>query len=223
MSDQLPFGAFDASEFAENPEPRVPCVLLLDTSKSMNGRSLDELNSALITFKETLAADVLAGKRAEIAIITFGGAVELKQDFVTAEQFTPPTLDARGVTPMAEAIRRAIDLLIDRKQVYKQNGISYYRPWIFLITDGAPSDDWKDAARQVHEGESEKGFVFFSVGVEGARMDILREISVREPLKLRGVKFRELFLWLSQSMQSVSHSTPGEKLAIPSPAGWAEI
>ena len=30
--EQIPFGA---SEFAENPEPRCPCLLLLDTSASM--------------------------------------------------------------------------------------------------------------------------------------------------------------------------------------------
>jgi hypothetical protein len=35
MSDQLEYAGFEASEFAENPDPRVPCVLLLDTSGSM--------------------------------------------------------------------------------------------------------------------------------------------------------------------------------------------
>jgi len=65
--------------------------------------------------------------------------------------------------------------------------------------------------------------VFFAVGVEDAKMDILAAISTREPLKLRGLSFRELFLWLSQSMQSVSRSSPGDKLTLPAPSGWAEI
>lgn len=138
--DQIPYGGFEASEFAENPEPRVACVLLLDVSGSMAGRPIGELNAALATFKDTMAADSLARKRAEIAIITFGGNVELVQDFVTAEQFTPPVLEASGMTPMGQAIERAIDIIAERKNVYKQNGISYYRPWIFLITDGGPTD-----------------------------------------------------------------------------------
>jgi hypothetical protein len=65
MTDQIPYGGFEASEFAENPEPRVPCVLLLDVSGSMNGQPIDELNSALVTFKDTMSADSLARKRAE--------------------------------------------------------------------------------------------------------------------------------------------------------------
>ena len=51
MSDQIPYQGFEAAEFAENPEPRVPCVLLLDISGSMSGRPIDELNSALVSFK----------------------------------------------------------------------------------------------------------------------------------------------------------------------------
>jgi hypothetical protein len=47
--EQIPFGA---AEFADNPEPRCPCLLLLDTSVSMRGRPIDELNAGLIAFKD---------------------------------------------------------------------------------------------------------------------------------------------------------------------------
>ena len=43
MSDQIEYAGFEASEFADNPEPRVPCVLLLDTSGSMTGQPITEL------------------------------------------------------------------------------------------------------------------------------------------------------------------------------------
>ena len=43
MSDQIEYAGFEASEFAENPEPRVPCVLLLDVSGSMSGQPIAEL------------------------------------------------------------------------------------------------------------------------------------------------------------------------------------
>jgi len=128
MSDQIPYGGFDASEFAENPEPRVACVLVLDVSGSMSGRPIDELNAGLVAFKETMTADSLASRRAEMAIITFGGSVEIQTPFTSAEYFTPPTLQVNGHTPMGEAIDRAIDLVAERKRVYKQAGISYYRP-----------------------------------------------------------------------------------------------
>ena len=60
--EQLPFA--DA-EFAENPEQRCPCVLLLDTSGSMQGAPIEQLNDALQFFKEDLYADALAAKRVE--------------------------------------------------------------------------------------------------------------------------------------------------------------
>ena len=65
--------AFAAVEFAENPEPRVPCVLIVDTSTSMQGPRIDELNKGLQAYKQELLADPLASKRVEVAIVTFGG------------------------------------------------------------------------------------------------------------------------------------------------------
>jgi uncharacterized protein YegL len=224
MDEQIPFSeGFDATEFAENPEPRVPCVLLLDASGSMNGAPISELNAGLVTLKDTLGADALAAKRAEIAVVRFGGSVDLVQDFVTADHFQPPVLNASGDTPMGQAIDRGIDLVAERKQTYKSHGIAYYRPWIFLITDGGPTDSWQGAADRVRQGENDKSFAFFAIGVENARFDRLQQIATREPLKLKGLQFRDLFVWLSQSLQSVSRSSPGDKVALAAPSGWAEV
>ena len=217
--EQISFGA---DSFAENPEPRCPCLLLLDTSASMSGDPINELNSGLTAFKEELATDSLAMKRVEVAIITFG-PVEVKKTFHAASEFTPPHLSTTGNTPMGQAILEGIDLVGERKGEYRSNGIAFYRPWIFMITDGSPTDAWQSAAAAIKEGEKSKAFAFFAVGVQGADMETLGKISVREPLKLQGLKFRELFLWLSNSMKSVSRSVPGEVLSLPPPSGWAEL
>jgi len=222
MPEQIPFGT---DSFAENPEPRCPCVLLLDTSGSMRGEPIDELNAGLVTYKDELVADSLAAKRVEVAIVTFG-PVNVVQDFATAESFSPPTLSPTGDTPMGAAISQAIDMVTTRKQTYRTNGVAFYRPWIFLITDGAPTDSWHGAAARVKEGEGSKAFSFFAVGVAGANMDILRQISVRDPLALKGLRFRDLFQWLSNSQKSVSRSTPGDAVPISNPAtpeGWASV
>ncbi len=127
---------------------------------------------------------------------------------------------------MGEAILRATDMLTERKSLYRQNGILFYRPWIFLITDGGPTDVWLTAAQRVRQGEAAKAFSFFAVGVEGANFDVLKQISVREPLKLDGLRFRDLFQWLSNSQKAVSRSQTTDEVRLENPAapgGWATV
>jgi uncharacterized protein YegL len=219
MSEQIGFGT---SEFADNPEPRCPCLLLLDVSGSMQGQPIAELNAGLITFKDELAADALAMKRVEVGIVTFG-PVQIALPFQGASSFYPPNLSAQGDTPIGSAIKQGLEMVRRRKDEYKANGISYYRPWVFLITDGGPTDEWQSAAAAVREGEQSKSIAFFAIGIQGANMDTLQQISVREPLLLDGLRFRDLFSWLSTSLRSVSQSTPGTEVPLQSPQGWASV
>ena len=214
----------DAVEFAENPEPRCPCILLLDTSGSMKGEPLDALNEGLRTFQQELDRDSLAKKRVEVAIVTFNSDVEIVQDFVTADDFTPPVLKARGLTHMGEAILRGLEMLQVRKALYREHGVSYYRPWLFLITDGEPQGEAEElieqATQRIRDDEANKHVAFFAVGVEAADMSRLSQISVRDPLELKGLNFKELFVWLSASMQQVSQSAQmDEQLPLP-PVTW---
>lgn len=216
----------EAVEFAENPEPRCPCVLLLDTSGSMQGAPIDALNEGLQTFKNDLIQNSLASRRVEIAVVTFDCDVNVVQDFVTAEEFEPPLLTAQGLTHVGAAIYRALEITQARKALYRANGIAYYRPWIFMITDGEPQGEPKSVIEQVaqrlKDDEANKRVAFFTVGVENANMTSLSQISVRAPLKLQGLNFSDMFLWLSASMLAVSHSRVDEQVALP-PVGWGAV
>lgn len=211
-------------EFVENPEPRCPVILLCDTSGSMAGAPIDALNEGLATFKSEVYQDEIAALRVEVAIVTFG-PVQLTQDFVTIDNFASPRLVADGVTPMGEAIEYSLDLLEQRKATYKNNGVQYYRPWVFLITDGAPTDSWYDAAQQVRQAEAKSRLLFFAVGVKGADMNTLKQIAVpeRPPVLLDGVKFKEMFHWLSTSMKRVSSSQVGGSMIVLPAVGWGQV
>jgi uncharacterized protein YegL len=218
--EQTPFSGLG---FADNPEPRCPCVLILDKSGSMAGSKIAQLNEAVRFFQQELMGDDLAKLRVEVAVVSFG-PLTVDAQFSAPVQFIPPNLEASGDTPMGAAVMRAIDMVNERKKEYRTNGISFYRPWLVLMTDGAPTDSIAAAAAAIREGEAAKKFAFFAVGVDQADMDQLKQLSVRPPLMMNGIKFREFFLWLSSSMKTVSHSTPQtEGLALPSTAGWASL
>ena len=212
-------------EFVDNPENRCPVLLLVDTSASMEGAPLAALNAGLAAFKYDVEQDELAALRVELALITFGQDVTVVQEFIPVDAFTPRQFEASGKTPLGDALIQAMDLLEARKAIYRQNGVQYYRPWVFLITDGAPTDGelWQDAARRMRQLEAENRLSFFVIAVEGADMEILSHIAPlgRPPMALQDLRFEELFRWLSASVRRVSSTTLTHCMtALPSSQGW---
>jgi uncharacterized protein YegL len=223
----------------DNPDPRVAVALLLDTSRSMSGEPIRQLNDGFAFFCDEVKADELAQKRTEVSVITFGGTARVQIPFTEGRDLQPQPLIATGATPMGAAIMLGLDELDAQKQAYKQSGLEYYRPWLFVITDGSPTDpaEFALAADRVRSAEAAKALTCFAVGVgDHADMDKLSELSTgREPVKLQGLCFKELFVWLSASMHTVSNSgsfsssdvgvsqaEAAQPIDLPSPRGWAQ-
>jgi uncharacterized protein YegL len=206
-------------------------VLLLDVSSSMSGDKIHELNAGLATIRGELLKDEQAARRVELAIVTFGGSVQVAQDFVAPAEFKPSDLPAGGDTPMGAAILKAFDLVEQRKARYEASDLDSYEPWIFMVTDGEPTDSaevLENATRRVRQGEGQergKRIAFFAVGVEGANMQLLARISKRAPLKLRGLSFARMFRWVSQSLTRVSQTRIGDRVPLANPIadGWVEV
>jgi uncharacterized protein YegL len=192
----------------------------------MEGEPILALNRGLKAFKDDLCQDPLASRRVEVAVVTFDSDVKVAQDFVTADLFEPPGLTAQGSTLMGSAIQKALDMIAVRKEQYKAAGILYYRPWVFMITDGEPQGESEEFLRQVagqvHDEEEHKRVAFFAVGVDKADMSRLSQLSVRAPVRLQGLNFVQMFVWLSRSAQVVSHSKMNEQVALP-PPGWGTV
>ncbi len=197
-------------------ERHVPAVILVDISGSMGGIPINELNQGLIEFGTALHEDSLALGRAEVCIISFNSSVQTEMSFRPAADYEAPVLSASGLTSMNEAIEAALDAIESRKAEYRAQGVSYYRPWLFLLTDGAPTDNEKEhsARTRLQNAISNKKVVYMPMGIgEHADTGKLQsyypnDAQTRPVLKASAQNFKEAFVWLSQSLGVVSQSDP---------------
>ena len=209
-------------QFADNPEPRCPVAVIVDRSGSMQGQRIQAINQALEQFRVELSRDTLAMLRAEVALVSFNHTVDY-YDFASVESFAPPRLRAYGGTKISLAVNTALDLLDSRKQIYRENGISYFRPIALLLTDGYPEHDTPQEIAAVHERlmieEEGRRVAFFSFGVDGADINALSRITPpnRPPRHIGdATRIAGLFQWLSNSVAKISTSNPGDRIRLDS-------
>ena len=213
----------DMVEFVDNPEPRCPCVLLLDVSGSMMGSRIQSLNEGIQAFKDEVTNDSLTALRAEIAVVAFNHEVSVVQDFVTADQFQPTTLTAGGGTCIAAAINTGLDMVEERKRAYRANGIAYYRPIVMLLTDGYPEHDTPqaidEATQRVKDAEAGSHAAVFSFGIDDGA-DIAKLTSMMAPQRpakpLEQAQLSGIFQWLANSVAAISSSQVGDRIRLPS-------
>lgn len=202
-----------------NPgEKHVACVLLVDISGSMQGNSITELNEALVEFGKALREDAKAYGCTDVCVISFDSQVRTVFPFSSAMEYTAPSLSAGGMTAMNEAIITALDAIDQRKQEYRAIGVDYWRPWLFLMTDGVPTDTnyEADAKRRLQDALTRKKVNFFPMGIGSANTAKLKEYTLNGTgfvLKASANNFKEAFIWVSSSMSAISNSNPYETRA----------
>jgi uncharacterized protein YegL len=214
-------------EQPDNYEQKCLCVLVLDTSGSMQGPPIAQLNQGLQDFYADIHNDSTTSSRLEICIVEFNSDVMCIQEPSLVSNFSMPYLDVTGTTKLVDGVRMAMRKVHERKTWYRSTGQKFYRPWIVLMTDGAPdpNQDVNGLARELEEGSINKHFNFFAIGVQGADMAMLQKISPssRPPAQLQGLRFAEFFEWLSASLSQASGSEPGTSLQLPDTGTWGTI
>lgn len=208
-------------ELISNPAARVAVCLVLDTSGSMSGAPIDELNKGVKLFIDAIKNDDIAKYAAEVAIVTFGGDVEVYSDFQNIENFSFRDFYASGGTPMEEAVLQALDLLETRKKEYVDAGVDYYQPWMVIMSDGQPDYPPNQSSQMTYDMASKRKLSCFQLGIgDQADMQTLAKFSPRKPLRLKGLNFEGFFEWLSKSIQAVSQSRVGDEVKLPPVDDW---
>ena len=212
-----------------NPAPRCPVILLLDTSGSMSD-CIDELRDGLKLFLRETSDDETASMSVELEVITFGGDVSIAAPFapVNVINDNQPHLEANGSTPLGEGLTLASQELKERRRLYKSKGISSYKPWVILMSDGEPNDDWEEPAKAMRSLGEQRKLQYIGIGIgEKADFDTLRGILPEHPgpVKLKGLCFREFFSWLTDSLKSVSASSVAvqDKIQLGNVNSWADL
>ena len=208
---------FFDNDFLDNPTQRVPVCICLDTSGSMSGNPIRELNEGIKVFFDSIMEDEIASYSADVCVITFGQSPKCIMDFTTVSNVRNiPILTAHGGTPMGDAINLALDKLEKRKNDYKNAGIDYFQPWLVIMTDGEPCGDStpnaleKAQARATQLANNRKLVVmpiWIGDNDEESGMKVLSGFSPKnQPKKLKGLNFQAFFTWLSSSVSGVSQS-----------------
>lgn len=207
---------------AREPRP-LPIIVLADTSGSMRGDKIDELNLALREMLSALnAADDIRGKF-QLCVISFGGKVTVEQSLSDIDSISLTELTASGNTPMGEAFMVAKELIEDRDAISSRA----YTPTIVLISDGLPTDcseemyrrknyfDWEPLI-ELHSGERSAKCQRLALGIgEDADTDMLKAFVDNPDLPVIKTKdasgITKFFRWVTMStVARMSSVNPNE-------------
>ncbi len=222
MSNIIPYVAL-----IDNSEERAPLVLVLDCSGSMSEENkINLLNDGLKTLASELKDDPITARCGRILVIAFGGDnnVEIMGDWTDAMDFSPKELVAGGMTPIGAAMKCALDEIESQKSQMRSAGVPYKRPIIMLLSDGESTDDWHSVAVDCRKAESTHKVNVMPIGIgPKANKDTLGQFSNKGALNLDGLKFKELFVWLSRSIQAVSRAPTGGTVQLNPVDSWAQM
>lgn len=197
---------------------RLPVYLLLDASESMAGPTIEAVAKGVNLMVNELRTNPLAIETAHLSVITFSRIAQQVVPLTELLQFQAPKLSIRSGTALGAALRLLAECL--RRDVVKTTATTKgdYKPLVFLLTDGQPTDEWEAAADDLKQSGKVKMANIYAIGC-GPDVDseVLYRITDTVLLmpNLTPEAIRKFFVWLSASVQAVSAKV--EAMSDPSP------
>jgi uncharacterized protein YegL len=219
--------ATSSLDFGDTYTRRLLIYILIDCSESMVGEPLDSVNQGLIQLVEDLRNDPVAVETAWLSLITFAGRARQVVPLTEITGFRPPSLTIGPGTSLGAALRLVAQCINRdiRKSTPSQKGD--WKPLVFLLTDGKPTDNWQDGLTNFRTDAKEANIIGIGCG-EDADTDILKAITPNV-LLMKSVtpgSFKAFFNWVSSSVRTVSVSASrdgkGGKMPLP-PSGVLEM
>jgi uncharacterized protein YegL len=161
----------------------------------------------------------------DLAIVRFAETVQVVRPMGSIREEAIPELQASGGTPLGEALQMSLALIDRRQRLGQSQGVPTRPPWLIIMTDGQPTDEWKSQAWRVKSLATLRELSVLAIGIgSGANMAMLSELTspALPPKRLTGLRFADFFEWLGKSLAIAAESAPGECLALPSSSKWSE-
>jgi len=198
---------------------RLPVYLLLDCSGSMAGEPIEAVRQGVRALLSDLRSCPESLETAYLSVITFADRSEQVSELTALASFREPTLTAGGSTSLGAALNlleTRIDAEVARKTTDQKGD---YRPMVFLMTDGIPTDSWEEPAQRL-KGRILSNLVACAAGSQ-ANGPLLKKIT-ENVLSLDNTKpdsMREFFRFVSDTIKSTSKSLAsggeGKATAVP--------
>lgn len=214
-----PRGGAANSPIENRGELHLPCVVLIDTSGSMESVK-DQLQVGLKELGDAL--DDQARGRVEFCVIGFDDDAHILIPFGPAYDFEVPYFDCAGTTAMHAAVALGLSELEARKVQYMNDKTPYFRPWMFMLTDGGANDEDNGAFDDLLDAQKNKHCTFFPVAIgDKADKDLLKSLKLDGTiLTAKKENFQGAFVWLSNSLTRTSSSTPGQTVTLSNPGEY---
>jgi uncharacterized protein YegL len=185
---------------------RLPIYLLLDCSGSMTGEPIEATRQGVRALLSDLRSDPQALETAYLSVITFASSAQQVCPLTELLTFQEPTLDASGSTALGEALTLLEQCVSKevRKATPQQKGD--WKPLIFLMTDGQPTDSWESAADRIKKARV--GNIIACAAGPGADSNMLKRITeiVVELNNLQPDTLKAFFKWVSSSIKTTSQN-----------------
>lgn len=179
---------------------RLPVYLLLDCSSSMTGQPIEQVRQGIRALLDDLSTEPMAIETVYLSVITFNSTAQQVILLTELMQFKEPQIQASGATALGAALRLLKDCLNKevRKNTTDQKGD--WKPLVFLMTDGMPTDSWEAAADDIKQ-QKFANIIAFAAG-PGADVNNLKRITeiVLKSDELSPGALKAFFKWMSQSI-----------------------
>ena len=199
---------------------RLPVYLLLDTSGSMNGEPIEAVRQGVKALLMELKSDPQALETAYLSVITFDSVARQVCPLTEIMSFKEPDLQANGITSLGAALRLLTECINDEVHKAGPDQKGDWKPLVFILTDGAPTDDWEDAAEELRNSKP-ANIIACAAGAQ-ADTSVLKKITnnVLMMNSLSAGDLAQFFAWVSGSIKMSSGSVdamPGQPIELPAP------